>query len=57
MTKWTVAEISQATGESEGSISGFFCDRNITTRDGLTLDNILLFLMREKQKRLQEEQT
>ena len=41
MTKWTVTEVSQATGISEGAISGYFSNRNITTKKGLTLSQIL----------------
>lgn len=41
MTKWTVTEVSQATGLSEGTISGYFNGRNITTKKGLTLAQVL----------------
>lgn len=41
MTKWTVTEVSQATGISEGAISGYFSNRNITTKHGLTLSQVL----------------
>lgn len=41
MTKWTVTEVSQATGLSEGAISGYFSNRSITTKKGLTLAQIL----------------
>ena len=41
MTKWTVTEVSQATGLSEGAISGYFSNRGITTKKGLTLTQIL----------------
>ena len=41
MTKWTVTEVSQASGLSEGSISGYFSNRGITTKQGLSLAQIL----------------
>ena len=46
MTTWTVTEVSQATGASEGAISGYFSNRGITTKGGLTLSQILEFLNR-----------
>lgn len=41
MTKWTVTEVSQASGLSEGAISGYFSNRQISTKNGLTLMQIL----------------
>lgn len=41
MTKWTVAEVAQASGLSEGAISGYFSNRGITTKNGLNLSQIL----------------
>ena len=41
MTKWTVTEVSQASGLSEGAISGYFSNRGITTKNGLDLSQIL----------------
>lgn len=41
MTKWTVTEVAQASGLSEGAISGYFSNRGITTKNGLNLSQIL----------------
>lgn len=41
MTKWTVTEVSQASGLSEGAISGYFSNRGISTKKGLNLFQIL----------------
>lgn len=41
MEKWTVTEVSQAIGLSEGAISGYFSNRGISTKKGLTLYQIL----------------
>lgn len=41
MEKWTVTEVSQATGLSEGAISGYFSNRGIRTKGGLTLLQVL----------------
>lgn len=41
MTKWTVTEVSQASGLSEGAISGYFSKRGITTKNGLDLSQVL----------------
>lgn len=41
MKKWTVTEVSQATGLSEGAISGYFSNRGISTKKGLNLHQIL----------------
>lgn len=41
MTKWTVTEVSQASGLSEGAISGYFNNRGISTKKGLNLYQIL----------------
>jgi len=41
MTKWSVTEVSQASGLSEGAISGYFSNRGISTKKGLNLYQIL----------------
>jgi len=41
MTRWTVTEVSQASGLSEGAISGYFSNRGISTKKGLNLIQIL----------------
>lgn len=41
MTKWTVTEVAQASGLSEGAISGYFNNRGVTTKNGLNLSQIL----------------
>jgi len=41
MTKWTVSEVSQATGISEGAISGYYSNRGVSTKGGLTLSQVL----------------
>lgn len=41
MTKWTVTEVSQASGLSEGAISGYFYNRGISTKKGLNIYQIL----------------
>lgn len=39
--KWSVTEVSQATGLSEGAIGGYFSNRGITVKGGITLSQIL----------------
>jgi len=39
--RYNVATVSQAIGRSEGSISGFFSNRRITTKGGITLSQIV----------------
>lgn len=41
MITWTVTEVSQASGLSEGAISGYFSNRGISTKQGLNLYQIL----------------
>lgn len=41
MTTWTVTEVSQASGLSEGAISGYFSNRGISTIGGINLIQIL----------------
>lgn len=41
MKKWSVTEVSQASGLSEGAISGYFSNRNVSTKKGLNLKQIL----------------
>ena len=48
MTKWTVTEVAQASGLSEGAISGYFSNRSISTKNGLTLKQILDVLTSER---------
>lgn len=38
--RYAVPEVSQATGISENTIYAYFSNRKITTKDGLTLDQI-----------------
>lgn len=38
--RYSVTDASQATGISENSIYGYFSNRGVTTRGGLTLDQI-----------------
>lgn len=46
MTTWTVTEVAQATGLSEGSITAFFNGQGISTKGGLNLHQILNFIER-----------
>lgn len=41
MVKWSVTEVSQASGLSEGAISGYFSNRGVSTKKGLNLFQIL----------------
>ena len=47
-SRYTVQETAQAIGLSEGVVSGYFSNRGITTRDGLTLDQIAEVLERQR---------
>lgn len=52
-TKYFVPEIAQAIGVSEGTIRGYFMNKsskrpNKTTADGLTLDDIVAVLERDR---------
>ena len=38
---FSVATVSQAIGRSEGSISAYFSNKGITTKGGLTIDQII----------------
>lgn len=38
--RYRVVDVAKATGFSEGQVSGYFNNRNLTTKDGLTLDQI-----------------
>lgn len=66
--RYSVATVSQAIGRSEGSITGYFSNKGITTKGGLTLGQIVEVLetpvrgkiidwngVNEIQSRLQEE--
>ena len=39
--RYSVATVSQAIGRSEGSISGYFSNKGIPTKGGITLDQII----------------
>ena len=41
MTTWTVTEVSQASGLSEGAISGYFSNRGVSTKNGINLSQII----------------
>ena len=52
-TKYFVPEIAQAIGVSEGTIRGYFMNKspkreNKTTKDGLTLDDIVAVIERDR---------
>lgn len=38
--RYRVVDVAKATGLSEGQVSGYFNNRSMTTKDGLTLDQI-----------------
>lgn len=38
--RYSVATVAQAIGRSEGSISGYFSNKGVTTKGGITLDQI-----------------
>ena len=38
--KYKVTDVAQAIGRTEGSISGYFSNRGISTKNGITLDQI-----------------
>ena len=42
--RYRVPTVSQALGISEGSITGYFSNRGITTKGGITLDQVEEFL-------------
>lgn len=53
--RYNVPEIAQAIGVSEGTIRGYFMNKvenrpNKSTRDGLTLDDIVKVLERDKKR-------
>ena len=50
MTTWTVTEVSQASGLSEGTISGYFSNRGISTKGGLTLNQVLEVISRANKR-------
>lgn len=47
-SRYTVQEVAQAIGLSEGTVSGYFTNRGISTKDGLTLDQITEVLERKR---------
>lgn len=49
MKKWTVTEVSQASGISESAIGGYFSNRHISTRGGITLLQVLEMLQFNKE--------
>lgn len=48
--RYDVQEIAQAIGLSEGTISSFFTNKGQSTRDGLTLDEIVKVLERPRRR-------
>jgi hypothetical protein len=52
MERFNIATIIFVTGCTEGSISGWASERNIKTRDGLTVPQIMDFLRAPKRNRV-----
>lgn len=47
-SRYTVQEVAQAVGLSEGTVAGYFKNRGTNTKDGLTLDQITEVLERQR---------
>lgn len=47
-SRYTVQEVAQAVGLSEGTVAGYFKNRDTNTKDGLTLDQITEVLERQR---------